>query len=127
MTDENKTPVEGMPDLEKYARYYDEKSFWDKVATLPRAVAGRVLLKALVARELLLDGGVPLWAKASLVGVLGYFLMPLDMIPDVIPGFGYADDLALLTMVLANLDWLATDEIKARAMERMPKSLRDDS
>lgn len=131
MTEENKmhegtTPAEGMPDLEKYAEHYDEKTFWDKVGSLPRAAAGQVLHKALVARELMLDSGVPLWAKACLVSVLGYFVLPVDLIPDVLPGFGYADDVALLAMVLANLEWLATDEIKARAMERMPKNLRGE-
>lgn len=126
-THEDATSTEATPDLEGYAKHYDEKTFWAKVGDMPRAAAGQVLHKALIARELMLDSSVPLWAKASLVGVLGYFVLPLDLIPDVMPGFGYADDLALLTMVLTNVDWLATDAIKARAMERMPRALRDEN
>ena len=124
---ENTTPpADGQPDLKRYAEHYDEDKFWDKAKSLPRTAVGKVLEKALIARELLLDGGTPLWAKAALIGVLGYFVMPLDMVPDVVPVFGFADDLTMLTLVLANLDVLATDEVVARARERLPESLRGD-
>jgi uncharacterized membrane protein YkvA (DUF1232 family) len=127
MHDTNTTPpADSTPDLGRYAKHYDEASFWAKAKNLPRAAIGQVMEKALIARELLLDGGTPLWAKAALVGVLGYFVMPLDMVPDVVPVFGFADDLTMLTLVLANLDVLATDEVVARARERLPASLRRD-
>jgi uncharacterized membrane protein YkvA (DUF1232 family) len=35
-----------------------------------------------------------------LVGALLYFLMPLDAIPDFIPGVGYLDDAAVVAMAL---------------------------
>ena len=42
-----------------------------------------------------------------IVGVLAYFILPADAIPDMIPGAGYTDDLgalaAALTMLAAHL------------------------
>jgi uncharacterized membrane protein YkvA (DUF1232 family) len=35
----------------------------------------------------------PLWAKTAIYGALGYFISPIDAIPDITPVIGYADDL----------------------------------
>jgi uncharacterized membrane protein YkvA (DUF1232 family) len=44
---------------------------------------------------MLKDPGVPLAAKAEVAAALLYFLNPLDLIPDLLPG-GLVDDVALL-------------------------------
>ena len=36
--------------------------------------------------------GTPVWAKATIAGALGYFIFPLDVIPDIISPVGYTDD-----------------------------------
>jgi uncharacterized membrane protein YkvA (DUF1232 family) len=45
------------------------------------------------------DPGVNARHKALLLGSLAYLLMPLDSIPDFLPG-GYADDIGLLLATL---------------------------
>ena len=42
------------------------------------------------------------WSKKLLFlgGALAYFLMPYDIIPDWIPGFGQLDDLAVLFLLV---------------------------
>lgn len=32
-------------------------------------------------------------AKTTIIGALGYFILPLDLIPDIALGVGYTDDL----------------------------------
>ena len=49
-----------------------------------------------VAWKLLWDGEVPLTTKIIPLLVGLYILSPIDIIPDVIPGLGQMDDLALL-------------------------------
>lgn len=51
-------------------------------------------------RALLRDPGVPRAARWSLVALLGYLLLPLDLVPDVIPVLGIADDVILVALVL---------------------------
>lgn len=51
----------------------------------------------------MLDDETPLWAKAQIAGAIGYFVMPLDAIPDFMPPFpiGYADDAAVAGACIA--------------------------
>lgn len=42
------------------------------------------------------DPATPLKAKGILIGALAYFLLPFDVIPDLILGLGFTDDMAVL-------------------------------
>ena len=46
------------------------------------------------------DRDTPLQVKAALVGALAYFVLPFDLIPDVMPILGFADDAAILATAL---------------------------
>ena len=69
-----------------------------------RAVAGSALrlipdLVRLV-RGLLADSETPFSVRLALVGLLGYLLSPIDLIPDFLPVIGSADDLIIAAVVL---------------------------
>ncbi|MGE6108591.1 YkvA family protein [Aeromonas sobria] len=42
----------------------------------------------------------PLWAKGLALLVLAYGISPLDLVPDVIPLFGWLDDLTLFAWLI---------------------------
>ncbi len=46
------------------------------------------------------DAKTPLNVKGTLFGALAYFILPFDMIPDVILGLGFTDDLAVLVTAM---------------------------
>ena len=46
------------------------------------------------------DRDTPLQVKAALLGALAYFVLPFDLIPDVMPMLGFADDAAVLATAL---------------------------
>ena len=46
---------------------------------------------------------IPLGTILSIVVTLLYIISPVDLIPDVIPGVGYLDDIALLVWVLKSI------------------------
>jgi uncharacterized membrane protein YkvA (DUF1232 family) len=44
-----------------------------------------------------LDSRTPTRVRGTLLAALAYFVMPIDLVPDFIVGFGFTDDLAVLT------------------------------
>ena len=75
-----------------------EAGFWTKV----RRTLGRVpfIEEAVAAYYCASDPATPFRVKAVLMGALAYFVLPTDMIPDVIASLGYVDDAAVLTAAL---------------------------
>jgi uncharacterized membrane protein YkvA (DUF1232 family) len=53
--------------------------------------------------------------KSKIYGALGYFILPLDLLPDFIPMAGYADDLSAVLWALHTVWKNITPEIKAQA------------
>jgi uncharacterized membrane protein YkvA (DUF1232 family) len=47
---------------------------------------------------------LPWKSLLSIVGAILYFLNPLDLVPDFIPGIGFIDDIALIGWVYKSLD-----------------------
>lgn len=86
-----------------YEASYSQKSFWKKVARFAPAAGKKVMRGALVLYYALLDKDTPKWARARIAGALGYFIFPLDAIPDVVVGTGFLDDLGVLALALATV------------------------
>ncbi|MDP9407718.1 MAG: DUF1232 domain-containing protein [Actinomycetota bacterium] len=59
-------------------------------------------LLRLVAR-LARDRGLPLGVRLRVWGLLGYLAFPIDLVPDVVPVVGYADDAVLVVLVLRSV------------------------
>lgn len=74
------------------------RGFWRKI----RQVAGKVpfVEDAVAAYYCVRDPDTPTSVRAVLIGALAYFIMPADAIPDVIAGFGFTDDAAVMTAAL---------------------------
>ena len=61
----------------------------------------------------------PAWAKRIILGVLSYFLAPIDAIPDLTPFIGYTDDLGLLSFGLVSIAAYINDDVKKEARTRL--------
>lgn len=97
--------------------------FWPKV----RRVARRIpfLDQLLAAYYCTLDPKTPLQAKAVLMGALAYFVLPVDVIPDFIVGFGYTDDAAVLYAAIKSVAGHIRDEHRERARQMLDRALAD--
>ena len=56
-----------------------------------------------LSRRLLADERTPRSTKLLLIGLVGYLLMPLDLVPDFIPVAGQLDDAIVVAFVLRRL------------------------
>lgn len=84
-----------------YSTQYSETSFWEKVKKYAVKAGCPVIRHALVLYYCLRDEDTPAWARTVIIGVLGYFVTPIDAIPDLTPVVGYTDDLGALVAALA--------------------------
>ncbi len=74
---------------------------------------------ALVLYRCLRDPNTPKWARTRIIGALGYFIFPLDAIPDVVPVAGFSDDLGVLALALATVALHIKPEHKQKAEEKL--------
>ena len=84
----------------QYASSCSKQEFWKKVKTVPSRTSCEVLRTALTLYFILVAEDAPIWAKTIVIGALGYFICPIDVIPDAIPIAGYSDDLIVMAAAL---------------------------
>ena len=71
------------------------------------------------------DPRTPIGLKAMLAAALAYVVMPVDLIPDVIPILGQADDLTVLLLVLDLFIQNAPPEVRAEHSARARNGTAD--
>jgi uncharacterized membrane protein YkvA (DUF1232 family) len=86
-----------MADKGVVAELYADETFWEKLGKHSAQAGPQLVQKALVLYYTMKDPKTPNRIKASIMGALAYFVLPLDAIPDAIMGVGYLDDLGVLT------------------------------
>jgi len=105
--------------MSDYSKEFNDNSFWEKVGQHALAAGKKVIETALTLYFCLMDNDTPLWARATIIGALGYFIFPLDAIPDFTPILGYSDDAGVLSSALLAVAVHIKDEHKSKAQERL--------
>ncbi|GEM_PF-188096 len=106
-------------DPNQYSGEYSEKNLFDKVLNVAKKAGIKVIYAALVLFYTLQKPTLPGWAKATIIGALGYFISPLDAILDVVPIAGYTDDLGVLLVALAAVAMFIDDDVKQKAKNKL--------
>ena len=102
-----------------FGSHYSEESFWEKLRRHAARAGRQVVGKALVLYYCLQDPDTLAKAKGVIAGALGYLILPLDAIPDLIPGAGFVDDLGALVLALTTVVAHIKLEHKVKARERL--------
>lgn len=105
--------------MNRYASCYSEESFMDKIRLEGRE-AGRTLChKAFVLFFTLKRENLPEHIKQEIIGALGYFISPDDVIPDFVPAVGYTDDMDKIMDALMYVSEYVNEEVNQKASEMM--------
>ena len=74
-------------------------------------------------RRLAADGAVPRSVRIGLVALIGYLLLPIDLVPDFVPVLGYADDAVIVALALRWVVRRAGAELLTRHWPGTPEGL----
>lgn len=106
-------------DIEKYQVHFNETDLLKKIAKAARKAGIKVIYLVLILFYELKDPAVTKADKGKILGALGYFILPVDIIPDLIPVAGYTDDLAALIWALHAIIKNVTPAIKRQAKDKL--------
>ncbi|SAH87094.1 Uncharacterized conserved protein [Bordetella ansorpii] len=108
-------------DTASYENAYSERRFWRKLSGQASAAGRQALEKALWLYYAAQSPDTPKWARRTIYGALGYFVLPLDAIPDFAPLVGYTDDLTVMAAALTAVAFSIDDKVKQRANDTLAR------
>jgi uncharacterized membrane protein YkvA (DUF1232 family) len=95
------------------------RQFWRKLQGVAASIPFAEDL--LTAYYCAFDRKTPMSVKATLVGALAYFVLPIDAVPDFMPVLGFTDDAAFLAAAIK----LVTDHIRPEHRDAAQRILAD--
>ena len=99
----------------RYTQHYSDDSFFLKLTRHYKKI-GRTLLNIVITLFYTLrDSDTPKWAKTIVLGALGYFILPVDIIPDFIPITGFTDDFGMILIAFGAVGLHIKDKHKENA------------
>jgi uncharacterized membrane protein YkvA (DUF1232 family) len=114
------TPAEA--DKLKKDRTHVERDFWQKLKATCRKIPFIDDLTAVY--YCAMDPRTPLQVKAILFGALAYFIVPFDVLPDVMPLLGFGDDAAVLYAAIRSVLPHIKQDHRDRAKEALDRLLQ---
>lgn len=93
------------------------KGFWPKLArSLSRIPFAE---DAIAAFYCAFDPATPARVKGTLLAALAYFILPIDVVPDLLIGIGFTDDMAVLAAAISVVGSAITDKHRQRAKAKL--------
>lgn len=100
-----------------------KEGFWPKFRAFARHIP--FAEEVVAAYYCAIDRSTPLKVRATLFGALAYFIMPFDIVPDVLVFVGLGDDLAILTFAIASVRNSITDEHRRKAQQALAEDANE--
>ena len=105
----------GPEDEKKQARI--RAKFWPTVKKALRTIP--FMDEVVAAYFAMLDSQTPVRARLILIGALAYFVLPFDLVPDIIFGVGFLDDASILAAAIASVRSSITDDHREAARQAL--------
>ncbi|MDH5171716.1 MAG: YkvA family protein [Gammaproteobacteria bacterium] len=110
----------------EYEDAFSESGFWRKLKKYATTAGKEVVEKALLLFYAFQEEKAPKWAKATIAGALGYFIVPLDAIADITPAVGYADDLGVLALAIVAVATYINEDVRSKTAVKMKSWFGDE-
>ena len=111
----------------KYAKNYSEKGLFQKITGSVKKAGLSLIYKALQLFYVAQNPNVPMRIRAAIIAPLGYFISPIDFMPDITPIVGFTDDAGIIALAMAVAHFYINDEIRQKAKDRIRKIFGDSA
>lgn len=113
--------------VDKFKEAYDSDKLFKKIGEVAKIAGSNVVYMVLVLYYSLLGKDVPLKDRAMVLAALGYFISPIDFIPDILGVMGFSDDFAVLMLVFRKIRDNVTPDVHIKAKARLAEWFGEDS
>ncbi len=113
-------------EMEKYEKDFSEEGFWDKVTAKVKSAGLGLIYNALQLFYAAQNPSCPPHVKAGIYAALGYFILPLDLVPDFTPVVGYADDVSAVGGAIVMAQMYIDDDVKQKARDKIQSLFGDE-
>ena len=96
-------------------KHYSDKKFLSKIKRVGSKIGKEALQAAATLFVALKSPDMPKSSKLIVLGALGYFILPVDIVTDFLPLVGLTDDVTVIMMALGKVYFSITDEMKEEA------------
>ena len=103
----------------KYVKNYSEDGFWNKITGVVKKAGAGLIYKALQLYYATRTPNCPAAVKGAIYAALGYFILPIDIIPDIIPFAGFSDDLLAIGAALTMANLYIDGNVLQKAQDKM--------
>lgn len=102
-----------------FAKHYSDGNLFSKIGKLASGMGKKAVYEILLLWYVMKSPLTPMRDKTIIIGALGYFILPVDLIPDFIPVLGITDDVTAIGLALKSVSKNITPEIKRQASEKL--------
>lgn len=103
----------------KYGDLFSENKLWKKLNNYARQAGLKTVYTSLLLFFAYRRKETPVWAKNIILGTIGYFLAPIDSIPDLTPILGFTDDIGVLSFGLVTVACYIDMDVKIEARKKL--------
>jgi uncharacterized membrane protein YkvA (DUF1232 family) len=105
--------------LQPYRENYSEDGLWKTLQKHAKRLGVKTVYTILLFFYAFKRKDTPRWAKNIIIGVLGYLITPIDLLPDLTPIIGYTDDIGMLSLGLVAIAAHINKEVRQQAREKL--------
>ena len=113
-------------EVEKHVDHYSDEKFIKKAKNGGKGLGFKALSAATTLYAALKSDQMSRSNKLIILGALGYFIFPFDIVADILPLVGLSDDAFIIIAALTKVYSSITDEMKAEGEQMAAKILKKD-
>lgn len=106
-------------ETDNYADKYSESNLFDKITSTIKSAGLKLIYEALLLFYVTENPNCPMKVKAAIFAALGYFISPIDVIPDFTPIVGYSDDAGAIALALCLAQIYIDDTVREKARNKI--------